>query len=65
MMKYKVSTEPAMPSSNSFNLIQKSIESIRPDIESLNEWYAHFGNIHKKRLALDIDIITKRISKNS
>jgi len=55
MMKNNIQSEDMNPSQMSKKIIQEAIEKIKPDMDSLNQWYCQYSNGQKKRLSFDLD----------
>ena len=54
-MRYSIASEAMQPSAESMDIIHKSIDKIRPDLDTLNQWYENYSKRQKKRLAFDLD----------
>lgn len=63
---YSSKSEKKVPTKSSMKLIQKAITEIKPNIDSLQEWFDNYLDEHNKiRLSFDIDYLIEYVPKNS
>ena len=53
--------EPRRPAARHLELLDRLAERIRPDEESLEEWYSTYSRQHRERLAADLGIVENHV----
>ena len=65
MTKLRKVTSASAPSPTSIGLVQNAGVQIQPDEEELSPWYDKYRRVHASRIAVDVELLTGRLSDDA